>query len=165
MDELSRANLLLLGCGFDDWFARFFLRTLRRERLSETRGPTDYVADGRTNANDNLVLFLKNFTACTNIYQNGGAADFIDELHLRWTAHHANGATGAGYSEPGAVFLSYASEDTSAASKIKDGLEAEGVDVFFDRDKLWASDDFEANLKHRIGESALFIPLITSVRL
>ena len=161
LDELSRANLLLLGCNFDHWFARFFLRTLRRQRLSETRGPTDYVADGRTNGNDNLVLFLKNFTACTNVYENGRAADFIDELHLRWTARHANGAIGPGYGELGAVFLSYATEDTSAASKIKNGLEAEGVDVFFDKDKLWASDDFEANLKLRISESALFIPVIS----
>ncbi len=47
LDELSRADLLLLGCGFGSWFARIFLRTLRRQRLSEARRVTDYVADRR----------------------------------------------------------------------------------------------------------------------
>ncbi len=115
----------------------------------------------RTADDNNLVLFLRHFSAGTNIYEDGGAADFIDELHLRWTTPHAKGETEAGYGAPGAVFLSYASEDIPAASKIRDGLEAEGVDVFFGKDRLWASDDFEAKLEHRIGESALFIPVIS----
>src|SRR6185295_9171342 len=37
-DELDRRQLLLLGGGFPDWLARFFLRTSRHERLWLVRG-------------------------------------------------------------------------------------------------------------------------------
>jgi hypothetical protein len=69
--------------------------------------------------------------------------------------------SGSGEAEPGFVFLSYASEDIKAAIKIKDALETEGIDVFFDKESLHAGDNFEEKLKNSIRMCALFIPVVS----
>lgn len=168
-DELNRTNLLLLGCSFGDWLARFFIRTAKRQRLLEARGSIDYLVDARVSGDPNLVLFLRHYSMRTRIYQSCGALDFIDELYRRWTARHPQGVpeTAAGPAKPagagaaGTIFMSYASEDLPAALQLRNALEAEGMDVFFDKDELRAGDDFEARLRHSIGECALFMPLIS----
>jgi hypothetical protein len=59
------------------------------------------------------------------------------------------------------VFLSYASEDRPAVEKIKNALEAAGVDVFFDKEDLHAGDLWEAKLRRRIRDCSLFVPIIS----
>ena len=170
LDELSRANLLIIGCSFGNWLARFFLRTARRQRLLEARGSTDYMVDAAVTADENLVVFLRHFSTRTKIYEGRGASEFIDELHRRWNeradaelpvAANENSMT-EGVNVSGTVFLSYASEDKSAAIRIRDALEREGVDVFFDKQALQAGDDFERKLRLSIAESSVFLPLIST---
>ncbi|MDI1337731.1 MAG: TIR domain-containing protein [Lacunisphaera sp.] len=62
---------------------------------------------------------------------------------------------------PGAVFLSYASQDTDAAQRICDALRARGVEVWFDRTELEGGDAWDAKIKRQIRHCALFIPLIS----
>ncbi|MEO5997042.1 MAG: toll/interleukin-1 receptor domain-containing protein [Chitinophagaceae bacterium] len=169
-DELNRTNLLILGCNFEDWLARFFIRTAKRQRLLEVHGSTNYLADTRISSDHNLVLFLRNYSRSTKIYQGNSAASFIDELHYRWFKLHPSGDKRE--VEPnfhltktlltnGSIFLSYASEDIQAVMKIRDALEEEGLDVFFDKASLQSGDDFEAKLKRSISECALFLPVIS----
>jgi hypothetical protein len=170
-DALSRASFLILGCSFGEWLARFFIRTAKCQRLLEARGSTDYVADKRISGDHNLLIFLRHFSTRTKIYQGGGAPEFLDELHRRWTERVKNAppppaggdreVTTASYVRPGAIFLSYAKEDRPAASRIHQALEAAGMDVFFDKDDLWAGDDWEPKLKRSISEASLFIAVIS----
>ncbi len=170
-DELNRSNLLILGCGLGGWLARFFMRAAKRQRLIETRGSTDYVADARISEDNNMVYFLKHFSARTKLYESGDAREFIDALYQRWTAHRRKDppAPDAAPTDPdsrpagdeGAVFLSYASEDKAAVIKLKEALEAQQVDVFFDKDDLRAGDDYEARLRQSIGNCSVFIPVIS----
>jgi hypothetical protein len=164
-DELNQANLLLLGCSFGDWLARFFIRTAKRERLREAHGSINYVIDTKISGDANLVLFLKNYSTRTKIYESRGVVDFIDELYYRWmeSSHSKQDAeTSPSPARPsGAVFLSYAREDRPAVIKIKLSLEAEGIDVFFDEEILQAGVNFQAKLKNSISECALFMPIIS----
>jgi TolB-like protein/lipoprotein NlpI len=60
-----------------------------------------------------------------------------------------------------AVFLSYASEDAEAAQRIADGLKAAGIVVWFDRSELRGGDAWDRQIRNRIHDCALFIPLIS----
>jgi zona occludens toxin (predicted ATPase) len=92
------------------------MRTAKRQRLIEARGSTDFVADARICNDDKLVLFLRHFSTRTKIYKDGGALDFIDELHRRWYARdqiekvdmtdRQTTVSAAGATKPGVVFLS-----------------------------------------------------------
>lgn len=166
-DELNRHSLLILGSRFGGWLTRFFMRLSKGQRLS-AGGKNDYLADLEAASDPSLVMFLKHFSRATRIYRGGSADEFVAELHQRWTERHPKAAGEPAAEspvhdeiEPGAVFLSYASEDATAAEQIKTALEEAGVDVFFDRDQLKAGNDWELKLRRNIRDCSLFIPLIS----
>ena len=169
-DELDRRQLLLLGGGYPDWLARFVLRTPRRERLWLVRGRTDVVADARMRDDPALVAFLKHFSSRTRIY-SGGALDFVQELSRRWSEKHPAQETvpepaqapapGPLDMKPGAVFLSYASEDRPVVARLKEELESAGVDVWLDRKELQGGDDYEAKIRRNIESCSYFVPILS----
>ncbi len=61
-----------------------------------------------------------------------------------------------------AVFVSYASEDSPAASKICDALRAAGVEVWFDKNDLRGGDAWDTKIRQQVRECALFIPVISA---
>ena len=62
----------------------------------------------------------------------------------------------------GAVFLSYAREDSDAARRIAAALRAAGVEVWFDQSELRGGDAWDANIRQQIKECALFVPIISA---
>lgn len=165
-DELERNHLLLLGGNFADWFARMFLRTAKGHRLSESREVLEILADSRTPSEPGLVTFLAHFSSRTRVFQ-GSAVQFVDELHRRYRELHPAAETGPGLAyhdemRPGSVFLSYASEDRRAVERLKAGLEASGIPVWFDRDQLKAGDHWRDLLRHNIDQCSLFIPVLSA---
>jgi TolB-like protein len=61
-----------------------------------------------------------------------------------------------------AVFLSYASQDAEAARHICDALRAVGLDVWFDQSELRGGDAWDASIRRRIKDCALFVPIISA---
>jgi hypothetical protein len=62
----------------------------------------------------------------------------------------------------GAVFLSYASQDSEAAKRIFDALSAIGLEVWFDQSELRGGDAWDAKIKRQIKECTLFMPIISA---
>jgi serine/threonine protein kinase/tetratricopeptide (TPR) repeat protein len=62
----------------------------------------------------------------------------------------------------GAVFLSYAREDTAAAQRIAAALREAGIEVLFDEGELRGCEAWEAKITKQIGECALFVPIISA---
>jgi len=62
----------------------------------------------------------------------------------------------------GAIFLSYASEDAEAATRICEALRAAGIEVWLDRNELRGGDAWDSQIKKQIHDCALFIPLISA---
>jgi hypothetical protein len=167
--ELSSRSLLLLGTRFSGWLTSFLMRMSKRQRLSSD-DKTDYVADDSVSHDENLVLFLERFSSGTEIFRDGNAVAFVDQLHQHWTERYPNvplestphaSVSTRSEAEPGAVFLSYASGDWAAVEKLKTALEESGVDVFFDRDQLRPGNDWEAKLRRSIHQCSLFMPVIS----
>lgn len=168
--ELSSRSLLLLGTRFSGWLTSFLMRMSKRQRLSSD-DKTDYVADEVVSGDESLVLFLERFSSATEIYRDGGAVAFVNELYHHWSERHpdtpaqlqtAGGNIGArADAEPGAVFLSYASSDWPAVEKMKAALEQSGVEVFFDKDQLQPGNEWEGKLRRSIHQCSLFVPVIS----
>jgi hypothetical protein len=149
-DELKKNHLLILGENFSDWLARIFLRTAKGGRLSADRGGFEIMADGRTGGDSSLVSFLVHFSKQTRVFRAGGALEFVDELSRRWRERYPQ--TPLPENPPNrerpanAIFISYAREDLTAVQELKAALDAAGLAVWF---------DFE-----RLGPGASFNPLI-----
>ena len=176
-DELKSSHLLLIGNTFPDWLTRFFIRIAKNGRLSLQREESEIVADRRVRAEPGLILFLKNFSYRTQVFEQGNAADFVRELSTKYLERHPAGAAPAALSEatgrvegppvgpelkPGSVFLSYASQDAAAVGKLRDALDTAGIDVWFDQRHLEGGDDFDQQIKRNIRGCSLFIPVISA---
>jgi TolB-like protein/tetratricopeptide (TPR) repeat protein len=64
--------------------------------------------------------------------------------------------------ETGAVFLSYAREDTASARRIADALRGFGVEVWFDQSELRGGDAWDQKIRGQIKDCALFVPVISA---
>ena len=176
LDELKSSHLLLIGNTFPDWLTRFFIRIAKSGRLSLQREELEIVADRHTRQEPGLVLFLKNFSYRTQLYEHGNAADFVRELSARYIERHPAAANSVATTSteskalvrsgpemnPGSVFLSYASQDEAVVRKIRDALEAAGVEVWFDQRRLEGGDDFDQQIKRNIRACSLFLPVISA---
>jgi TolB-like protein/lipoprotein NlpI len=61
-----------------------------------------------------------------------------------------------------AVFLSYASQDAEAASRICEALRAAGIEVWFDQSELRGGDVWDRQIRKQIHDCALFLPVIST---
>ncbi|MDB4473904.1 TIR domain-containing protein [Opitutaceae bacterium] len=61
-----------------------------------------------------------------------------------------------------AIFLSYASQDVGAASRIADALRNQGLEVWFDQNQLSGGDAWDKKIRDQINSCALFMPVISA---
>ena len=74
--------VLLIGCRLHDWLARFFVRTVRNERLLKAAGTGELVVDKFAGNDERLVHFLTQYA--TDVYSAADPSRFVDELYRRW---------------------------------------------------------------------------------
>jgi TIR domain-containing protein/SIR2-like protein len=170
--ELEHNHLLFIGSNFSNWLARLFLRMAKRQRLSDPRDVGEIMADNTTSEDERLVSFLQQVSVRTRIYV--GAERFVNELHERLAARRRPTAPVAQASGPtrflpparempdNAVFISYAREDLPAVQQLKAGLEAAGVTVWFDMDRLEGGDDYDRKIQRNIARCSYFIPVVSA---
>src|SRR4029079_10253527 len=61
-----------------------------------------------------------------------------------------------------AVFLSYASQDADAASRICRTLRGVGIEVWLDQSELRGGDAWDAAIRKQIKDCALFMPIVSA---
>lgn len=167
-DELRTSHLLILGCSFGDWLARFFLRTARNLELSQRRRRWDVFVSDQVDRNGMLAPFLESFSPETRVVAMT-AEQFVTELAQRWHAAHPVEDTAPAPTEEdaqggvpaGAIFVSYASDDAGAAGALVDTLRAAHLDVWFDTDTLQPGDDWARRIRRGIEHCSLFLPIIS----
>ncbi len=180
-DELKSNHLLIIGCNFSDWLARFFIRIAKSRQLSLQRGEMEVFVDSRLRSDNNLVLFLQHFSYNTKVVEYS-PIEFVDELSDRLSKRHtptvAVQAPAAPSSQrssrfddddderpggmvPGAVFISYASEDVEKAQALMAGLDEAGLDVWLDKQELEAGDEYSDKIRRNIRSCSYFLPLIS----
>jgi hypothetical protein len=171
-DELERHSLLLLGRVSLPGWPILLLRTARRRRLSNPRDDFEILASN--SGNPDSVAFLRRYSSSTEIFQLGGAVEFVDKLWRLWKERHPEtpapaspapaspASAPAGAMRKGDVFISYAREDLASVRALKEGLEAAGFGVWFDFDRLGAGDDYDLMIRDNIHNCSLFIPVISA---
>jgi len=168
-DVLRDNYLLLLGCEYPGWLARFFLRTLKSTRLQTGhRASWETVVDNQAREDKRLAFFLSK--SQVEVYEEGDCIEFVRELARRWNELHPEPlqaqvpayAPAAGPPELvwGGVFISYAHENLQEATRLKDALEQGGLDVWLDKSNL-NEGEYLPQIAKAIDNCAIFIPLIS----
>ena len=167
LDELNKKHLLLLGNSFCDGLARFFLRLTQREPLWKPRETLQVLADSQVH-DQRLALFLNHFNCETTVIRDATAVEFVKELFTRWQQRHpakpdlAAAPQREGLPIPeGAIFVSYARQDSEAAHQLKASLDEYGLEVWLDQKELQPGDEYEKLIQRHIRHCALFLPVIS----
>lgn len=169
--ELEHNHLLLIGGNFTNWLARLFLRMAKRKRLSDPRDVGEVLADNHSGSDRRLMAFLQQVSVRTRVFS--GAAEFVAELHRRWTLRHKPADViplnapqrflpPAHEMPDHAVFISYAREDLPAVQKLKAGFDAAGITTWFDMERLEGGDDYDRKIRRNVARCAYFIPVISA---
>jgi hypothetical protein len=167
-NRLKSEHVLLIGAHFPDWVARMFLRTTKGRRLSESRDELEFLAEESATREPSLVAFLKHFSKPTRLL-HGDLGQFVETLWQRWRERQQPGtaagkdrwAPRAAEMPADAIFISYAREDFLAVRALTDALEAAGLSVWFDMNRLSAGDSFDLKIQQNIRRCSLFIPLLS----
>lgn len=181
LNAFSKNHLLLLGCSFSDWLARFFLRAAKRRRLStrpddeRLRNIVEYVVDDYAPQDKNLVLFLEQFWTSTRVFRSGNVVGFVKELHRRWgernpdklAALEAGPAPALEVAErlpsnmpDGVLFISYARDDQKAVERLRASMK--DYPIWLDQAKLEAGDGWERKIEDNIARCRFFMPIISA---
>lgn len=159
-DFLRGKTLLLLGCDFPDWLARFLIHALTRR--PDARIEVWFVSESRQGG---LRDYLRRQRF--NVPSPQSPVSFVAELHRRWQQrqelHPREGATRspAPESKPGAVFISYSRENQAAANVIRAQLEEAGIDTWMDETGLEPGAEFQQVIRDNIGRASFFLAVIS----
>jgi hypothetical protein len=161
---LRSQNLLLLGCGYPDWEARFFLRGLREKPFRGRSSTLELMVEAT--ADPSLVVFLGRNSI--QVYDGGGPVEFLDELFRRWkqrektaAAPEIQAAALPAARASGRVFLSYASEDRRIVDKLADALGRADIPIWKDDRQLTGGDLWNEVIREAVSRCELFVPCIS----
>lgn len=166
LTALRGHDLLLLGCNLPDWLGRGFLRLANENRLSSQDKKMEFfAADAQDPA---LNSFLARFDPNASVFP-WSPEEFITELEVLVGPASVRSAPAAASPQPGVragggptVFVSYASEDTEAVRRIADALIGAGFgDVWLDKRKLIAGDDWSDRIDAAIEHCDFFLPVLS----
>ena len=90
---------------------------------------------------------MRQFSRSTRVFRTGGAIEFVDQLWKRWREKHPHSPL-----SKKVIFISYAREDLAAVQELKAGLNAAGLTVWFDFDKLKPGASFNPQIQQYITE-------------
>lgn len=162
-DFLRKKTILLLGCNFPDWLARFFIHALTRR--SDSHIAVTYVS---ACPECGLRDFLKRRKA--RLIPPVSPIDFVIELHRRWKEQQHVPPAETVQPVPlslqrpakkGSVFLSYCRDDRQTAVAIRAQLDAAGIDVWMDETGLEPGAVFREVIHTSIENASFFIALIS----
>lgn len=169
LSHLRASHLLFLGQRLPDYLALVFLRLMRGERFGgEGKRALEAIVDSGMRQGAPLVGFLRQYAARTRIFEDGGSAAFVREMHRRWCeAREAQAApAAAGETEPQdmprpAIFLSYSNRNHAAAEALANALRSHHLPVWMDRWQLEGGDRFAPKILRHVRHCRLFVPLLS----
>ena len=157
---IRNKKLLALGCKFSDWYFRFFWYILKREINRLNEGQVAFSLDENSESDQRLLQFLKH----SKIYRHSDARTFMDETTQLLTGTDHTGRFQSlvlNGRRRGGIFISYSSSDFTMASQLFFMLRKRGYNVWFDNASLKGGDDYNQEIERAIGETKVFIPLLT----
>lgn len=161
---LGERSLLFMGCGYEDWLFRFFVRTVSNEQFKCPKDPHTFkfiedacLKDEKGNYNE-LAVFLENYQS--EIYCSCGGKEFVDILFEKLAErcpHQIIPVT----EFPRTAFISFEGTNRPAALRLASYLEADGIKVWVDDSEFKPGQEIDETIMKAISKCPAFIPLIS----
>lgn len=160
---LSSKRMLILGCNFPNWLARFFIALTSPDPKKPTIQPVFVISDTVCRIDQNLAGYLKRLDA--QVVQDATVESIIDKLYDLWTcmvSQPDNNAMTDNIFGRGSIFISYASEDCVVANQLNEEIRSIGLPVWLDKKELRPGDEWASDVESNLRKCSIFIPVISS---
>jgi hypothetical protein len=159
---LSQKRLIILGCNFPNWLARFFIALTSPDPKKPVIQPVFVIGDTICKTDDNLAEYLRRRDA--HIVTGITIEEFINRLFEVWTETKTSDLEFLRYDNPftnRSVFISYASENKIVAEKIYEELTSIGIPVWLDKNVLIPGEQWAKQIESNLQNCSVFLPLIS----
>lgn len=169
----EKRQLLICGCSFSNWLARFFFYSLARTApLATDQGlRMRVVAENPEVRDESLLAFWDRLKV--PVYDGNTAVAFVDELYERWHSMFGDSVDSVESNlqehltevtpfSNGQIFISYDRNDINTAKTIANKLKDTGLNIWIDYDNLGCGDLYRAQIRSNIQFCSIFIPVISS---
>jgi hypothetical protein len=162
--ELKGNSLLFIGCGYDDWLFRFFIRTMCNQPYKYPKDPIccKFVGDVFTNNKkdpfNELPGFLTNYD--TEVFYSCNGKDFVDTLFEKLEQKYPNEIIPVS-DFPETAFISFPGVNRPTALQLASQLRADGINVWVDENEFNPGDEIDETIINAIEKCPVFIPLIS----
>lgn len=160
---LSGKRLLILGCNFPNWLARFFISLTSPDPKKPAIQPVFVMSDTVCRTDQNLAGYLRRLDA--QVVMDTSVESFVDRLFELYEGAGLSAGLASDEINPfvkGSIFISYASEDREAAERFYQEIKSVGLPVWLDKKDLKAGEEWAAGIENNLGNCSIFIPLISS---
>lgn len=162
--ELEGASVLFIGCGYDDWLYRFFVRTIANEPYRTPRDPyklifiVDDLLHNKKDPFQDLPRFLQEHES--EVYYSLEGKDFVDTLFKKLGEEYPDEIISE-EEFPGFAFISFHGANRATAVRLAANLREDGIDVWLDEKKFDPGDEVDETIARAINKCPVFIPLIS----
>lgn len=162
---LSNKLLLVLGCDYPNWLFRFFWHSIKNFRIYPENGVLTGIVAGNLIDNEiELTRFLSRIQA----HAYGSCSDVLGHILSvlpEQSSPRLDEVKELGDFQGLDIFLSYAHENSEAATQIAEIFERYGAKVWFDNKSLIGSDKYDDIIKQKIESCKRFVPLLSAYTL
>lgn len=159
---LSQKRLVVLGCNFPNWLARFFISLTSPDPKRPVNQPVFVIGDTVCKSDKNLADYLRRIDA--QIVCETTLEAFIDKLYELWQGIKENETVFYSDENPfeeQSVFISYASENKEIAVKLFGEIKSIGLPVWLDKKELKPGDQWAGKIESNLRNCSIFLPLIS----
>ena len=168
--RLKSNSLLFIGCGYDDWLFRFFIRAVANkpyEKGSENQARNFVGEEFRKIKRDpfqELPRFLENHDA--EIFRSTTKNNLIDLLVKEIEEKYPDEICSSperisAQGSPLMVFISYEGKDKPSARCLAKNLSNDGINVWLDGREFKGGDDIDQKILNAINKCSAFIALVS----
>lgn len=162
--KLKASNLLFMGCGFDDWLYRFFIRIIS-DKSYTSAGLGNIYKWGCNDFRNYKRAPLKKVSRFLRDDDSGGfyahsPSEFVDILFDKLSEYYPEEIIQPS-DYPVTVFISFAGSDRAEARRLASHLREDGINVWLDEVILKPGDKIGEITIKAIEKCAVFIPLIS----
>ncbi len=159
---LESSSLLFMGCRYDDWLFRFFIRTMTNKDFDQQKNVKyrQFIDDDFQSFNCGcLSRFLKAYGS--EVYYSPGNREFVDKLFEQMQARFP-GEIIAPEEFPGLSFISFHGHDRAAAEELAARLKEDGIESWYDQWDIQPGDVVDEKIVKAISGCPVFIPIISN---
>ncbi len=167
--RLKSSHLVFLGCDYDDWLYRFFIRFFSQRffRIPTPNASPTYWKYVSNVINDKkkeaplspyLVQFLRRYDS--QVLHHNSSEDFVHNL-FEGLEHGFPGVILPVEEFSRTAFISFPGENRDIAIRLEKQLKSDGIHVWVDEEEMKPGDEIGFKIKNAIKAAPVFIPLIS----